>query len=82
MFIETVLFANMINLTKNKNFTTHYDIHVCKRCNSEFVNPVPNYDAISDYYNNCKCNILLSNRIKERHKVHSHFIRWDVFQEI
>lgn len=47
-----------INLEK---FINRYDVSKCKICSSEYVNPVPNMDALSYYYNNCENNKLYAN---------------------
>ena len=52
---------------KVDEFHKMYDICKCRKCNSSFVNPVPPIEAISDYYENCKCNRQLSQVIKNRY---------------
>ena len=45
------------NFTILSKFHDSYDIVRCNVCASESVNPVPNNEALNDYYNNGKCNI-------------------------
>ena len=52
---------------KVDEFHNMYGICQCRKCNSSFVNPVPSIEAISDYYENCKCNRQLSQVIKKRY---------------
>jgi 2-polyprenyl-6-hydroxyphenyl methylase / 3-demethylubiquinone-9 3-methyltransferase len=52
---------------KVDEFHNMYSISKCRKCNSSFVNPVPSIEAISDYYENCKCNRQLSQVIKKRY---------------
>jgi len=54
-----------INLEK---FINRYDVSKCKICSSEYVNPVPNIDALSYYYNNCENNKLYANLNLSRQK--------------
>ncbi len=54
-----------VNIDK---FIDLYDIALCSYCNSEYVNPVPNSEALSFYYNNCENNILFEKLNKRRHK--------------
>jgi len=48
-------------------FHDMYGIDKCNHCSSVFVNPVPNINALSDYYENCLCNRQLSNVIRKRY---------------
>jgi len=41
---------------KQKKFNNRYGVVSCKKCNTLYVNPVPNIKALKYYYNNCKCN--------------------------
>lgn len=52
---------------KFDEFHNMYGICKCNKCSSIFVNPVPTIEALSDYYENCKCNRQLSNVIKKRY---------------
>ncbi len=52
---------------KVDEFHNMYGISKCRKCSSSFVNPVPSIEAISDYYENCKCNRQLSQVIKKRY---------------
>ncbi|MFZ6665205.1 class I SAM-dependent methyltransferase [Peijinzhouia sedimentorum] len=49
-----------------KPFLEKYKVAHCDTCNSLYVNPCPNVDALSDYYNNGKCNIMLEDIVKKR----------------
>jgi 2-polyprenyl-6-hydroxyphenyl methylase / 3-demethylubiquinone-9 3-methyltransferase len=53
-----------VNIDKFHNM---FGVDKCTVCNSTFSNPVPNIEAISDYYENCKCNRQLSQVIKKRY---------------
>ena len=68
---------NFANLSK---FHDSYDIVRCNVCASESVNPVPNNEALNDYYNNGKCNVLLESLLKIRYKKDSDFIIEDRVQ--
>lgn len=41
-------------------FHESFKIAKCKQCGSEYVNPCPSKEAISDYYSNGKCNRQLA----------------------
>lgn len=58
-----------------EKFHDTYGVDKCKSCASLFVNPVPSVEALSDYYNNCKCNELLRAIYKKRHLSKSNFIQ-------
>ncbi len=49
------------------SFHGMYGIDKCNRCSSVFVNPAPDINALSDYYENCLCNRQLSSVIKNRY---------------
>jgi 2-polyprenyl-6-hydroxyphenyl methylase/3-demethylubiquinone-9 3-methyltransferase len=55
-------------------FQNTYGVHQCNWCNSLFVNPAPNPEALADYYNYGKCNELLGNLLKKRFSNSSDFI--------
>lgn len=55
-------------------FIDLYDIAKCNRCNSLYVNPCPNNDAIDYYYNNCECNKLLDSLFRKRSEDNNDFI--------
>lgn len=66
--------SDFIELDK---FHGTYQIVRCKVCSSESVNPLPNDAALSDYYNNSKCNLMLDQLLKSRYKKESDFIMDD-----
>lgn len=49
-----------------EDFDNSYKIAACNVCNSHYVNPCPDVNALSDYYNNGRCNILLEEIVKKR----------------
>jgi 2-polyprenyl-6-hydroxyphenyl methylase / 3-demethylubiquinone-9 3-methyltransferase len=52
-----------------EKFINLYEICQCKFCNSEYVNPVPNIEALSYYYNVCENNRLFAElNIKRQNK--------------
>ena len=56
------------NISNNIDFFHGmYGIDRCTKCTSLFVNPAPDINALSDYYENCLCNRQLSSVIKERY---------------
>ncbi|MBT4732754.1 methyltransferase domain-containing protein [Candidatus Woesearchaeota archaeon] len=58
------------NSSDSKNVDYFYDMYgidECKTCSSLFVNPCPNIEALSDYYQNSLCNRQLSSVIKKRY---------------
>jgi 2-polyprenyl-6-hydroxyphenyl methylase/3-demethylubiquinone-9 3-methyltransferase len=62
------------------NLPKFHDVYHVKKCNfcaSESVNPIPNEEALKDYYNNGKCNILLNKILKTRFDSKSNFIMDD-----
>ena len=61
-------YCNSTKYSKFDEFHGMYGICKCEKCNSIFVNPVPPIKALSDYYENCKCNRQLSRVIKKRYK--------------
>lgn len=60
-------------------FHKMYGIDKCNVCGSSFINPIPNIDALSDYYENCLCNRQLSKVIKQRYD-NNNFINDDRVQ--
>jgi 2-polyprenyl-6-hydroxyphenyl methylase / 3-demethylubiquinone-9 3-methyltransferase len=54
-----------VNIEK---FINRYDVCKCNICNSDFVNPIPNMEALSYYYNNCENNKLYSKLNLKRQK--------------
>ena len=77
-FIYRACFAcggnDFTNLAK---FHDSYEIVKCNVCTSESVNPVPSEAALTDYYNNGKCNIMLDQLLKFRNKKTDDFITDD-----
>ena len=59
-------FNEAFNLTK---FNKKYGVKCCKKCNSLYVNPVPNIKSLDYYYNKCKCNSkeILGSIINSHH---------------
>jgi 2-polyprenyl-6-hydroxyphenyl methylase/3-demethylubiquinone-9 3-methyltransferase len=55
-------------------FHNAYEIVKCNICMSQSVNPAPSEDALIDYYNAGKSNILLDQLLKSRYKKNSNFI--------
>ena len=51
-----------------EDFHQTYKIVKCKVCNSTYVDPAPNLDAIEDYYKNGKCNRMLAELTRNRSK--------------
>jgi len=60
--------------TEADDFHGSYKVMRCDTCASYSVNPAPNEEALNDYYNNGKCNLLLSDLLKARYKKTSDFI--------
>ena len=56
------------------DFHGSYKIKRCNTCSSHSVNPAPNEEALNDYYNNGKCNLLLDDLLKARYKKTADFI--------
>ena len=65
------------DFVKIQNFHDSFEITKCNVCASESVNPVPSEDALIDYYNNGRCNILLDALSKSRYKKELDFIMDD-----
>lgn len=65
---------DFFNLDK---FDGLYGVVKCQVCGSEAVNPVPSEEALADYYNNGKCNILLDELYRSRSKKETNFITDD-----
>jgi len=65
------------DFTNLERFHDSYEIVKCNVCAAESVNPVPNEDALKDYYNNGKCNIFLDQLLKSRYKKETDFIMDD-----
>lgn len=59
--------CNSSHSTKKDTFHEMYGIDQCYVCGSLFVNPAPNIEALTDYYENCLCNRQLSKIIKARY---------------
>jgi 2-polyprenyl-3-methyl-5-hydroxy-6-metoxy-1,4-benzoquinol methylase len=77
-FVSRVCFLCGENdFTKLQKFHGTYEITKCNVCASESVNPVPCEEALKDYYNNGKCNLLLDQLLKARYKKESDFIMDD-----
>tara|TARA_B100000035_G_C21034556_1_gene570163 strand:+ start:1917 stop:2972 length:1056 start_codon:yes stop_codon:yes gene_type:complete len=47
-------------------FNNEYGVARCTNCNSCYVNPAPNEEALDYYYNNCQCNKTYSALLKKR----------------
>ena len=47
-------------------FLSLYSISHCEHCNSNYVNPAPNIEAIEDYYLNGECNKMMQSIYKKR----------------
>ncbi len=62
---------------KIEKFNKRYTVVNCVKCNSSFVNPAPNNEALNYYYNNAKCNngeylgTILNNRYNKKNLVAS-----------
>jgi len=52
--------------TELAKFNGQYGVASCNKCSSTYVNPSPSLDALDYYYNNCECNRLYGNLLKER----------------
>lgn len=77
-FVPRVCFLCGENdFTKLQKFHGSYEVTKCNVCASESVNPVPCEEALRDYYNNGKCNLLLDQLLKSRYKKESDFIMDD-----
>lgn len=49
-------------------FLNLYNVCLCKVCNSEYVNPVPNLKALEHYYNICENNKIYASLNKKQKK--------------
>lgn len=49
-----------------EKFHNRYGIARCRHCNSLYVNPCPNQEALNDYYNNYMCNSMLEDVYRKR----------------
>jgi 2-polyprenyl-6-hydroxyphenyl methylase/3-demethylubiquinone-9 3-methyltransferase len=47
-------------------FHDTYGVVACSACQSQFVNPTPSLEALSYYYNHCKCNLMLGELYRKR----------------
>ena len=65
------------DFTNLAKFHDAYAVVKCNICASESVNPVPSEAALTDYYNNGKCNIMLDQVVKSRNKKSNDFITDD-----
>jgi 2-polyprenyl-6-hydroxyphenyl methylase / 3-demethylubiquinone-9 3-methyltransferase len=65
-----------------EKFHNAYDIAKCNICASESVNPTPSEAALTDYYNNGKCNIMLDQVVKSRNKKPNDFITDDRVEDV
>lgn len=50
------------------NFHDRYGVKECLFCTTKFVSPCPAMDALTYYYNECKCNALFGNLLRSRNK--------------
>jgi 2-polyprenyl-3-methyl-5-hydroxy-6-metoxy-1,4-benzoquinol methylase len=57
-----------------EKFVDLYPISKCSVCQTEYSNPCPSIEAITYYYNECKCNVMLHNLFKERSKKEDDFV--------
>ena len=64
-------FCDFDDYVENEKFLNRYNVVTCNRCNSQYVNPCPNYEILDYYYNNCKCNKYLVSLIKKRNREQS-----------
>jgi len=66
-------------------FHETYGVDRCCVCQTAFVNPAPNAEALKDYYNNAPSNLMLDQRYRARSKEKKTFIlddRVDVVLEL
>ncbi len=73
-FIRNCPFCDSPDFRNLEKFHDTYDVSACNRCSGCFVNPVPSLEALNDYYNNSKCNILQHNLVRKRKSKSSDFI--------
>ncbi len=60
-----------------EKFHGTYGVSRCQQCAALYVNPVPNLEALTDYYNNCACNLMLQDLYKRRSTGPKNFIMDD-----
>jgi 2-polyprenyl-3-methyl-5-hydroxy-6-metoxy-1,4-benzoquinol methylase len=60
--------CNEDDYERKKRFLNMYEVAECKRCNSQYINPTPNEEALKYYYNHCLNNALSEELIRKRHK--------------
>lgn len=65
-------FCGSSNYKEIEKFADTYGVSQCNRCQSSFVNPCPNEEALEYYYNECDCNKMLQDVYRKRSKK-SHF---------
>lgn len=51
-----------------QTFHNSYGISECHSCLTKYVSPCPSLEALTYYYNECKCNALLGDLLRSRHK--------------
>lgn len=73
-FVRSCFLCGENSFKNLPKFHDTYEIKLCNFCLSQSVNPVPNIEALNDYYNNAKCNVLLDDLLKSRHRKDSDFI--------
>lgn len=54
-----------------ERFHGAFEVVKCARCTTQFVNPCPTPEVLDFYYNECQCNVMLGDLLKERHKTGS-----------
>jgi 2-polyprenyl-6-hydroxyphenyl methylase/3-demethylubiquinone-9 3-methyltransferase len=50
------------------DFHYTYGVKECGACRTRYVSPSPSLEALTYYYNECKCNALLGDLLRSRHK--------------
>lgn len=48
-------------------FQNIYLVKACNSCLTQYVDPCPSLEALTYYYNECKCNALLGDLLRSRH---------------
>ncbi|MGS0763321.1 class I SAM-dependent methyltransferase [Syntrophomonas curvata] len=81
-FLRECPFCGSGDYTDSEKFHNTYGISKCNKCNSLYVNPCPDIEALDDYYKNSKCNMLLDRLYKKRHAKSDNYIMDDRVKEV
>jgi len=59
-------YCDSTEYTEEEKFIGLYEVARCSSCSFTYIRLVPNNEALSYYYNECKCNLMLDDLFRKR----------------